>query len=285
MNDKQLKYFQLIVQEGTFNKAAKKAFVSVQAVKKQIDSLENELDVRLFDRTHTGSELTLAGQRFSDGLKVLIPKFQQLITDTKADQQKEEITICFPSNLFISKIEEYCSRFEELHPEVDFHFISLEPDQWLSAINDGKADLCVYTDVPEIDKYELQSFPISGPINLMCVVNRENPLATKSQLTLSDLNNQKLAVNGLETYDDLLAKLNSDNIDYSIVNMPVDKLSLLEFCKNSGIYIMTEIDANELNPLVCLPLKFKPMARRWVSRKNISDTLKDFIEFASEKMV
>ena len=51
MNPKQLHCFITAAQEGSFSKAAKKLYLSQQALSKTIDKLEEELDVVLFDRS------------------------------------------------------------------------------------------------------------------------------------------------------------------------------------------------------------------------------------------
>lgn len=49
-------------EEGSFSKAAEALFISAPAVIKQINLLEARLNVRLFERTHRGLQLTKAGE-------------------------------------------------------------------------------------------------------------------------------------------------------------------------------------------------------------------------------
>ena len=60
MNPKQLHCFITAAQEGSFSKAAKKLYLSQQALSKTIDKLEEELDVPLFVRDYGGAHLTSA---------------------------------------------------------------------------------------------------------------------------------------------------------------------------------------------------------------------------------
>ena len=64
MNDKQLKSFITVTECGSFTKAENFFFFSAQALKKQIDSLENELGFALFLRSSKGVVLTAAGKKF-----------------------------------------------------------------------------------------------------------------------------------------------------------------------------------------------------------------------------
>lgn len=51
-----------IADSGSFTKAAQQLFISPVSVMKQINNLENQLDVKLFNRSHQGVTLTPAGQ-------------------------------------------------------------------------------------------------------------------------------------------------------------------------------------------------------------------------------
>ena len=54
MYNPQLETFLCVAECGSFNKAAEKLFISPPAVIKQINLLEENLDLQLFVRTHRG---------------------------------------------------------------------------------------------------------------------------------------------------------------------------------------------------------------------------------------
>lgn len=59
----QLKTFVAVATEGNLTRAAERVFTSAPAVSAQLKALEEELGVRLFDRTPRGMSLTVSGQR------------------------------------------------------------------------------------------------------------------------------------------------------------------------------------------------------------------------------
>ena len=67
MYNPQLETFLRVADAGSFNKAAEAVFVTPTAVIKQINLLEAELDVQLFERTHRGLTLTKAGTEYRRG--------------------------------------------------------------------------------------------------------------------------------------------------------------------------------------------------------------------------
>lgn len=64
MFNSQLETFVVIADEGSFSKAAEKLFISTTAVIKQINTLEEDIDIKLFNRSFKGVSLTEAGKSF-----------------------------------------------------------------------------------------------------------------------------------------------------------------------------------------------------------------------------
>ena len=61
---RQIRYFIAVVETGSFTEAAEVCHISQSAVSQQIQSLENEISVRLLDRKGRRFEDTPAGRYF-----------------------------------------------------------------------------------------------------------------------------------------------------------------------------------------------------------------------------
>ena len=72
MYNPQLDTFICVVEAGSFSKAAEELYISAHAVIKQINSLENSLNLQLFERTHRGLIITEAGKSLYQDAKYLI---------------------------------------------------------------------------------------------------------------------------------------------------------------------------------------------------------------------
>ena len=72
MKNLYLKTFICVTEAGSFNKAADKLYLSPTSVIKQINQLETELEVPLFERTHRGLSLTAAGTSLYSDAKYII---------------------------------------------------------------------------------------------------------------------------------------------------------------------------------------------------------------------
>lgn len=72
MYNPQLDTFICVVEAGSFSKAADKLYISPPAVIKQINSVENNLGVQLFARTHRGLVVTAAGESLYQDAKYMV---------------------------------------------------------------------------------------------------------------------------------------------------------------------------------------------------------------------
>lgn len=84
MNDKQLRLFLLSADYGSFSAAEAAAFISKQALIKQINALEAEIGVPLFARSNGGLSLTPAGRRFYEGAREMLRLHEQVISECRS---------------------------------------------------------------------------------------------------------------------------------------------------------------------------------------------------------
>ena len=90
MYNPQLETFLRAADAGSFNKAAEESFITPTAVIKQINSLEESLGVRLFDRSHRGLTLTKAGRSMYQDARYIIQYCRDSVTRAKNAMQEDE---------------------------------------------------------------------------------------------------------------------------------------------------------------------------------------------------
>lgn len=76
-----IKYFNAVVEHGSFTGAARSCAVSQSAVSQQVAALETTLGVKLIERAGRGFKLTSAGKYFYEQSKPLIRKIEGLCED------------------------------------------------------------------------------------------------------------------------------------------------------------------------------------------------------------
>ncbi|NNK93923.1 MAG: LysR family transcriptional regulator [Desulfobacterales bacterium] len=176
MDWNQFQYFLKVADRGNLNAAARELGVNHSTVFRRINSLENRLNVRLFDRTRKGCVLTEAGEEIFSTV--------QQIEDQMFDIQRKLLgkDIRLSGNLKISTTDTigyywlppYIKVFKELYPEIlidldiQIRFTNLtkrEADIVIPAVN-IQPDFMVgrklapiyfrlYASKPYVDKYGL----------------------------------------------------------------------------------------------------------------------------------
>ena len=72
MYNQQIYTFVQVVESGSFSKASEKLFISMVSIRKQINALENHINVKLLERTNQGVILTAAGRSIYEDAKKII---------------------------------------------------------------------------------------------------------------------------------------------------------------------------------------------------------------------
>lgn len=132
MNPKQLHCFITAAQEGSFSKAAKKLYLSQQALSKTIDKLEEELDVPLFIRGVAGLQLTRYGEALRQSAFPYLQMHDNIIADLQAmkNESPQTLSLGYPTGLLINFPDDFLTRFIMAHPEVDFQIYSAPDDSY-----------------------------------------------------------------------------------------------------------------------------------------------------------
>lgn len=99
MYNKHLETFIKVADTSSFSKAAEELYISSTAVIKQINLLEQELDLKLFERSHRGIKLTKAGRSIYGDAKYIIQYSKDSITRANNAMEGEESVIRIGSSL------------------------------------------------------------------------------------------------------------------------------------------------------------------------------------------
>ncbi|WP_300120397.1 LysR family transcriptional regulator [uncultured Enterococcus sp.] len=85
--------FLQVAQSGSFSKAAQKLFVSPVSVMKQMNNLEEELELKLFIRTNRGIKLTKAGIFLYEKTYKINEMANSVINEAKNISEQKKIVI------------------------------------------------------------------------------------------------------------------------------------------------------------------------------------------------
>jgi DNA-binding transcriptional LysR family regulator len=183
----QLKTFVAIAKEGSLTRAAERVFTSAPAVSAQLKALEDELGVKLFDRTPRGMSPTEAG------LSLLEEAERTLASATRMRSAADQLrgaaqgvvrfgTVVDPVAL---RLGEVLVKLAERHPQVALQLRQGLSYETLSAVQRGDLD-CAYvlSDSEQIEGLELRRL---GAVDLVVAlplpVAEAHPGLSLDQLT------------------------------------------------------------------------------------------------------
>lgn len=172
MNSRQLQYAVALFETRNFSQVAEKLNISQPALSKQILGLENELGVKLFDRSTSPVTVTPAGWHFIREAKELLYKEDQLLRSMGRFQSGEVGELVIGVTPFRSAylIPQMVKAFRETYPNVQVTLREAGSDILRKEAMDGKYDFAV-VNLP-VDDVMLETVPLESD-RMVLVLPRE----------------------------------------------------------------------------------------------------------------
>ena len=259
MYNPQLETFLRVADAGSFNKAAEESFITPTAVIKQINLLENSLDVKLFERTHRGLILTKAGQSLYQDTKYIIQYCRDSVTRAKNAMQEDTNIIRIgsspmtPAQLLMQiwpKIQEHC-------PDIKFQIIPFEntPENAREILANLGKNIDVVGGIFDETMLGLRNcagLQLSRE-PLCCAVSIHHRLASKNKLLMEDLYGENLLMMRREWshyVDKLRADLQQNHGQIHIVDFEFYNMSIFNRCENSNDVLLAIPGWASVHPLL-----------------------------------
>ncbi len=191
MDTKNLSCFVRCYETRSLNRAAEDLFITPQGLGKAIDKLENELEVKLFDRTRKGLIPTKAGSRLYSSSQELLENYRSLKLELRRIEQSDQrLSIgmaCGVMNVF------NYDRLSELFSGMNYDSIELEEDFDESIkrkIMNGELDLAFITgSVPKNSNLKSKRLFTR---KLSAIVYSGHRFYDQKSITMNDLKGEKL---------------------------------------------------------------------------------------------
>lgn len=259
MYNPQLDTFLCVAESGSFNKAAERLFISPPAVIKQINLLEENLELQLFVRTHRGLQLTKAGQSLYQDTKYIIQYCKDSVTRARNAMQETENVIRIgtspmtPAQVLVEmwpQLQKYC-------PTTKFQLIPF--DNTLENAREILGNLGQHIDVVagvfdetmlnlrRCDGLELSKEPICVAVSI------HHRLAQKDRLTVQDLYGERLMLmhrDWSHYVDQLRDDLWKNHPQIQIVDFDFYDVSVFNRCENNSYALMAVEKWQYVHPLL-----------------------------------
>jgi len=183
-----LRYFVAVADELSFTRGAEKLRIAQPSLTRQIKDLEDELGVRLLDRTKKKVTLTKEGEFFLERSKRLLGLSDELIQGVHELDHKvsHTVNIGYVANPFHRVLPASLTAFEKEFPDISINLFGIPSAEQVTAVKDGKLDVGFVGLLEPTDDSNLQ-FLLVGSHKAVVVMPRSNFRAKKGTISLADL--------------------------------------------------------------------------------------------------
>ncbi|MBE9193437.1 LysR family transcriptional regulator [Gloeocapsopsis crepidinum LEGE 06123] len=186
MELRHLHYFIAVAEELHFSRAAQRLRISQPPLSQQIRGLEDELGVKLFERTKRQVHLTEAGKVFLERSYGVLAQLEQAIAVTQQIGRGEvgRLAIGFVGSATYTVLPDVLSVFRAQFPAVELRLHELTTQEQIQALYHKQVDVGI-----------VRSAIIEPGLSVECILQETlvlalpetHPLSTQTQVSLSSL--------------------------------------------------------------------------------------------------
>jgi DNA-binding transcriptional LysR family regulator len=174
-------YFVAVAEHRHFGRAAAALRVAQPSLSRQIRRLEQQIGVRLFDRTPQSTRLTDAGEVFLPRAKSLLRSAVQATAQARGAAQPSRIVIGYTPSMIITPAVRALRRE---HPDADVETVHLDWNQQRDALLDHRVDAVVCTVPFSTDQLHVTILYDEPRVVLLPIDHR---LAGRQSVTIDDI--------------------------------------------------------------------------------------------------
>lgn len=177
--------------EKNMSKASQKLFISQQGLSRQIQSLEKELGVTLFERTSNGVHPT-------DICVTLYPNFVhmfELYTQTKytisrhASEKRKSVVIAFAYGISLGLDTEVFLSFQREHPNIYFQVKEWSKQKCIDKLNKNEVDVALL--VTPLDLKQFHTHRLTEGY-MYVAIHKNHPLAKQEAISFKQLDDETI---------------------------------------------------------------------------------------------
>ncbi|MCP2280249.1 LysR family transcriptional regulator [Nocardia amikacinitolerans] len=178
-----LRWFVAVAEELHFARAAKSLGIARQRLSRAVIDLETELGTKLFVPGAQPTQLTDEGRELLAAARAVIARREVAEPEPEVTA---ELRVGFVPGVTVSKWERI---WAERFPEVPLRTIPLAAADQLTALRDGRVDMC-FVRLP-IDREGLSAIPLYREVPVV-VVPKEHPISLFTEVTAADLADERM---------------------------------------------------------------------------------------------
>jgi DNA-binding transcriptional LysR family regulator len=289
VNFEQMEYIVNVANEKSITKAAEKLFISPSGMSQSITQLENELGIKIFNRSKQGVTPTFEGKIVISKAVALLKTIKELNTeiyDYKNSNQTHLKIITAPTFSYV--IQETMVKFNSRYRDITFEFVEQNPTDIIQNFNKENYDFAlIHASINELKKEKNICFEHIHEGHICIAVGKNSPYFSFDYVTLSDLVHSKFVMYNSSDYkkvlkliklnpNQVLIRSNSSSLLFELVKESQAVLFLHDFSlKHSPMVKNGEIKIIPLREENYFPIDFWLI---YLETKGLTKVAKEFID-------
>ena len=152
MELRHLRYFVAVAEEENVTRAAERLHISQPPLSRQIQDLEEELGVTLFERTARTVRLTPVGSLFLVEARAVLQRAEEAVQKARSalGGMQGDLAIGFAPSLTVGLLPEALRLFQKAIPKVKVSLHDLSSDEMIRGLAQGGIQLALMGDAPQL---------------------------------------------------------------------------------------------------------------------------------------
>lgn len=264
MELRHLRYFLAVAEELHFARAAQRVGISQPPLSQQIGALEQELGVRLFDRTSRTVRLTSAGKAFLEPARATLAQADRATQVARRASRGElgELAVGFNASApFIPKVANAIVEFRNRYPDIRLALTEVHGTAQPALLDDHSLDVVFVRNVDRMALSPRITATLLLEERLFVAMRPEHPLARRNEVGLRDLAGEPMVLYSREGgscfTDQLLELLDHAGVE-PLIAQTVREVSTLFGLAAAGVGVT--VLAESLCALQSARLAYRPLA-------------------------
>jgi DNA-binding transcriptional LysR family regulator len=187
----ELRFFLVILEEGSLRRAAKRLHISQPALTRQMQLLEHDLGGRILERTSTGVHPTNVGHALAEKARALLGYYDSTMAEARrmVRGESERLRVGYLASAGQEYLGPALSALRRLHPEVKTKLLDLTTGEQIMALRRGEIDLALTylgRDLLSRDFYTRKVATVPS----LAALPIKHRLASQIQISISELKNE-----------------------------------------------------------------------------------------------
>ena len=235
MDIQNIRAFLAVSETGSFSRAAETLHLTQPAISKRIQTMEQHLDISLFDRIGKSVQLTEAGQALIPGYRRILDEISESerIVSNLRETTRGHLRFATSHHIGLHRLPAVLRQFSKDYPDVVLELQFMDSEQACQQVLHGDIELGIVTLPTQPDKRLTLQNVWHDPMH--CVVATDHPLATNNKINRAELLSHPSILPSSDTYTRALINRALKLDDDSNILMETNYLETIKAMVETGI--------------------------------------------------